>query len=93
MCDRTSDRESGRCLRGGDFHQQTAALSAMPGLPPELGVATAPGLGFCEVISYSDTHDASLATIGVERSVCIEAIGAEAADLLEVDGIQYVAIW
>lgn len=73
------------------FTNRFAALSAVPDLPPELGVATAPGLGICEVISYSDTHDASLATIGVERiSLLIEAIGAEAADLLEVDGIQYV---
>ena len=60
----------------------------MPDLPPELGVATAPGLGICEVISYSDTHNASFATIGIDRiGLLIEAIGAEAANLLEVDGI------
>ncbi len=73
------------------FTNRFAALSAMPDLPPELGVATAPGLGICEVISYSDTHNASFATIGIDRiGLLIEAIGAEAANLLEVDGVQYV---
>ena len=73
------------------FTNRFAALSPLPDAPPELGVATAPGLGICEVISYSATHDASLATIGVERiSLLIEAIGAQAADLFAVEGIQYV---
>ena len=41
---------------------------------------------YLEVISYSDTHNASFATIGIDRiGLLIEAIGAEAANLLEVD--------
>ena len=73
------------------FTNRFAALSALPDTPPELGIATAPGHGICEVISYSATHDASLATIGVDRiGLLIEALGAEAVDLLAVDGIQYV---
>ena len=37
------------------------------------------------------THNASFATIGIDRiGLLIEAIGAEAANLLEVDGVQYV---
>ena len=73
------------------FTNRFSALSALPDLPPQLGVATAPGLGFCEVVSYSATHDASLATIGVERiGLLIEAIGAQASDLFAIDGIQYV---
>lgn len=73
------------------FTNRFAALSALPDLPPELEVATAPGLGICKVISYSDAHDANLATIGAERiSLLIEAIGAEATDLFQVDGIKYV---
>ena len=73
------------------FTNRFSALSPLPDMPPDLSVATAPGLGICEVISYSSTHDASLATIGTERiGLLIEAIGAEASDLFAVEGIQYV---
>lgn len=73
------------------FSNRFSALSPSPDMPPELGVETAPGLGICEVISYSADHAASLSTIGVDRlTLLVAAIGAQATDLLANDAIHYV---
>ena len=73
------------------FTNRFSALIGAPPPPPSLGIPTAPGLGLCEVISYSATHDASRATICVERiSLLIEAISTRVAALFAINGIAHV---
>ncbi|MGC6516521.1 MAG: galactose-1-phosphate uridylyltransferase [Candidatus Puniceispirillaceae bacterium] len=57
------------------FTNRFSALSLNTDLPPELEVPTKQGIGSCEVISYSSDHNASLATLPVDRiALLIEAI-------------------
>lgn len=73
------------------FTNRFSALSAEAGTPPELGVETAPGIGFCDVVCYSADHNSSFATIGIDRiSLLIAALGHRWDALMQDERVQYV---
>ena len=73
------------------FTNRFSALSEQAGLPPELDIATQPGIGLCEVVSYSAEHGASLSTIGPERiSLLLAAIGDRITDIYQHPDIEMV---
>lgn len=58
------------------FSNRFSALSPNPQTPPSLGIPTREGKGYCDVISYSADHHASLSSIGLDRiDLLIQAIG------------------
>lgn len=73
------------------FTNRFSALSGDADALPKLGVETAPGIGFCDVICYSADHNSSFATIGVDRiSLLISAVGHRWKILMQDARIQYV---
>jgi UDPglucose--hexose-1-phosphate uridylyltransferase len=85
---------------GGDvfvFTNRFPSLTPDPP-PPTVGATTlydvAPAVGACEVVVYSDQHDATLADLGVDRLERLVEVWAERyAELGARDEVQYVFIF
>ena len=73
------------------FTNRFSALSPDATHPPQLDLPTRPGIGVCEVISYSSDHHASLSTIGADRiELLIDALDIRLEALLSNPDIQWV---
>ena len=70
------------------FTNRFSALSLGADLPPEMEIDTKAGIGCCDVISYSADHDATLATLSLERiALLIRAVGDRITSLYQHDDI------
>ena len=70
------------------FTNRFSALSLATNLPPEMEIDTAAGIGTCDVISYSADHNASLASLSIERiALLIKAIGERVTTIYQNDDI------
>ena len=73
------------------FTNRFAALSVDSGPPPEMMLATRPGTGVCDVVSYSADHQASLSTIGPDRiALLLDALAIRCTELMANADIAYV---
>lgn len=73
------------------FTNRFSALSPDAAGPPQLDLPTRPGIGVCDVISYSSDHHASLSTIGADRiELLIDALDIRLETLLANPDIQWV---
>jgi UDPglucose--hexose-1-phosphate uridylyltransferase len=73
------------------FTNRFAALTAEAGPPPEMMLATRPGTGVCEVVSYSADHQASLSTVGPDRiALLLDALAIRCTELMANADIAYV---
>ena len=73
------------------FSNRFAALLQDPGPVPDLDVATRPGRGLCEVISYSADHDASFTSIGEDRiALLIDALAVRVREIMQDPDIEWV---
>ena len=73
------------------FSNRFAALLQDPGPVPDLDVATRPGRGLCEVISYSADHEASFTSIGEDRiALLIDALAVRVPEIMQDPDIEWV---
>ena len=70
------------------FTNRFSALSLDASMPPDLEIDTKTGRGTCDVISYSADHEASLASLSLDRiALLIRAIGDRTSTLYAHDDI------
>ena len=70
------------------FTNRFSALSLGAETPPEMEIDTTSGIGCCDVISYSADHNASLASLSIDRiALLIEAIGERITTIYQNDDI------
>lgn len=70
------------------FSNRFPTLSPAPAPPPELGIKTRAGNGFCEVVSFSSDHNTTLATIGKDRiTLLIQALADRCGEIYLDDDI------
>jgi UDPglucose--hexose-1-phosphate uridylyltransferase len=67
------------------FENRFPSLLPEPPEPPELEGATAPSVGYCEVVMYTSTHEGSLATLTAEELARVVAIWADRSEDLWAD--------